>query len=104
MRRCCEYFFIFLMMRFIDLLWDLNHEMAVKNGYIVRDAHANIVAVLVCGRCLDFAVREKSMRRSTRWLSRHSRDKRLDITCFFGSQFVASHEGISWGQLCLSLS
>jgi hypothetical protein len=44
-----DIFRIFLMIRFIDLLWGPNHEMLVSNGYTVRDAHANIVALLVWG-------------------------------------------------------
>jgi glycosyltransferase involved in cell wall biosynthesis/O-antigen/teichoic acid export membrane protein len=42
-------FRIFLMIRFIDLLWGPNHEMLVSNGYTVRDAHANIVTLCVWG-------------------------------------------------------
>jgi len=44
-----DIFRIFLMIRFIDLLWGPNHEMLVSNGYTVRDAHANIAALLVWG-------------------------------------------------------
>ncbi|MGB0551703.1 MAG: glycosyltransferase [Alphaproteobacteria bacterium] len=44
-----DIFRIFLMIRFIDLLWGPNHEMLVSNGYTVRDAHANIIALLVWG-------------------------------------------------------
>jgi glycosyltransferase involved in cell wall biosynthesis/O-antigen/teichoic acid export membrane protein len=49
-----DIFRIFLMIRFIDLLWGPNHEMLVSNGYTVRDAHANIVALLVWGAVFGF--------------------------------------------------
>lgn len=40
-----DIFRIFVLIRFIDLLWGPNHEMLVSNGFTTRDAHANIVAL-----------------------------------------------------------
>ena len=34
-----------MFIRFIDLLWGPNHELLVSNGFTVRDAHANILAL-----------------------------------------------------------
>ena len=42
-----DIFRIFVLIRFIDLLWGPNHEMLVSNGFTVRDAHANLVALTV---------------------------------------------------------
>jgi len=44
-----DIFRIFLMIRFTDLLWGPNHEMLISNGYTVRDAHANFIALLIWG-------------------------------------------------------
>jgi len=42
-----DIFRIFVLIRFIDLLWGPNHEMLVSNGFTVRDAHANVISLLV---------------------------------------------------------
>lgn len=40
-----DVFRIFVLIRFIDLLWGPNHEMLVSNGFTVRDAHANVISL-----------------------------------------------------------
>ena len=42
-----DIFRIFVLIRFIDLLWGPNHEMLVSNGFTVRDAHANVISLLI---------------------------------------------------------
>ena len=44
-----DIFRIFLIIRFTDILWGPNHEMLISNGYTVRDAHANFIALLIWG-------------------------------------------------------
>ncbi len=41
-----DIFRIFVFIRFVDLLWGPNHELLVSNGFTVRDAHANIFALV----------------------------------------------------------
>ena len=45
--KVADIFRLFVLIRFIDLLWGPNHEMLVSNGHTVKDAHANVVALLV---------------------------------------------------------
>ena len=38
-------FRLFVLIRFVDLLWGPNHEMLVSNGRTMQDAHANLVSL-----------------------------------------------------------
>jgi len=42
-------FQLFLLIRFVDLLWGPNHELLVSNGWTINDAHANMAALLSWG-------------------------------------------------------
>lgn len=57
-----DIFRIFALIRFVELLWGPNHEMLVSNGHTIKDAHANIIALLVwvvvfaLGRSLEMEI------------------------------------------------
>ena len=38
-------FQLFVLIRFVDLLWGPNHELLVSNGWTINDAHANVIAL-----------------------------------------------------------
>jgi O-antigen/teichoic acid export membrane protein len=38
-------FQLFVLIRFVDLLWGPNHELLVSNGWTINDAHANVLAL-----------------------------------------------------------
>ena len=42
-------FQLFLLIRFVDLLWGPNHELLVSNGWTINDAHANMAALVSWG-------------------------------------------------------
>ena len=46
-------FQLFVLIRFVDLLWGPNHELLVSNGWTINDAHANVIALAAWG--LTFA-------------------------------------------------
>ena len=47
-------FQLFVLIRFVDLLWGPNHELLVSNGWTLNDAHANILALM--GWAVTFAI------------------------------------------------
>ena len=47
-------FQLFILIRFVDLLWGPNHELLVSNGWTINDAHANMMALATWG--LTFGV------------------------------------------------
>ena len=42
-------FQLFVLIRFVDLLWGPNHELLVSNGWTINDAHANVVSLAAWG-------------------------------------------------------
>jgi glycosyltransferase involved in cell wall biosynthesis/O-antigen/teichoic acid export membrane protein len=42
-------FQLFVLIRFVDLLWGPNHELLVSNGWTINDAHANMMALAAWG-------------------------------------------------------
>jgi glycosyltransferase involved in cell wall biosynthesis/O-antigen/teichoic acid export membrane protein len=48
-------FQLFVLIRFVDLLWGPNHELLVSNGWTTNDAHANMMALAAWGMTFALA-------------------------------------------------